>query len=251
MELGLKGKVALVTGGSMGIGKAVVLELAEEGALVTTCARRREPLEEVREEAERKGLGLRVFQADCGEEKDVEALVKAVLDAHGRIDILVNSLGGAPAGGVEALTEETWRDALIRGKLMGQIRCSSKVFPHMKRQRYGRIVNIVGTHWKQPHAWVIAASVVNAGVVAFTKGLSLEGAPHNVLINVVNPGAIATERIRYLKERGGRDIHEEIPLGREGTPEEISGLVVYFASERASYVSGAHVDVDGGHMRCI
>ncbi|MBI4507272.1 MAG: SDR family oxidoreductase [Chloroflexi bacterium] len=261
MDLGLRGKVALITGGSRGLGRAVTHALAAEGASVAACARNQADLDALAAELAARGGQAFVMPADCTRTPDVQTFVDAVLGRFGRVDVLVNSLIGPKAAPFVQLSDEEWLEAL-NGKLLGHIRCARAVFPHMVRQGGGRIINIVGNWGIQPLAAAIMASVVNAGLLNFTKALAELGAPHAVLVNAVNPGPSDTDRIRgIIQQRAAmlgkspdevrQSVVADVPLQRLGRPEEIAAVIAFLASERASYVTGALYDIDGGQTRCI
>lgn len=262
MNFGLNGKTALVTGASTGIGKAVALALAREGVHVGIAARREDVLADaVQEIRSATGGGIWGAPADCSKPADVVRFVDQAVARMRRIDILVNALGGAPAGGLLDLTDEAWETALAL-KLLGQIRCCKAVVPHMQRQKAGRIVNIAGSQWKRPLGTSIAAGVTNAGLVNFTKALAESLASDNILVNVINPGPTDTDRLRYLiKQRAEHrgtsvdrvraEFADETMLRRFGTPEEVAHVIVFLVSELATFVTGAVIDVDGGQSRSL
>lgn len=251
MDLGLKGRVALITGGSKGIGRASARSLTAEGARVAIAARNREGLEKAAGpiRAETGGEVITV-SADCTIDGEVSAMVERVLDHFGRIDILVNSIGAAKAGPFIELADEDWQESLAL-KLMGQIRAARAVFPHMRKQRWGRIINVVGVHCSLPDAQAMPAGVANAGLLNFTKALAELGGRDGVLVNSVNPGTVRTARLEYLLQKGVRYDLNRITLGRFADPEEVASVITFLASERSSYICGACITVDGGQVKCI
>ncbi len=260
MDLGLQDKVALIAGGSLGIGRATAARLAAEGARVVICGRDADRLTLAASEISKlSGAKVEGIPADCGRESDVAQLVDQVTARFGRVDILVNSLQGPKAVPFLESTDDDWVEGL-NVKLLGQVRCARAVFPHMARQQWGRIVNIGGTHGHIPSAYAISAGVVNAALVSFSKALAELGAPHNILVNVVSPGPIGTGRTEYLIKTKAEDrgISEEEAvrqhvastlLRRIGEPDEVSAVIAFLASEQASYVTGAMYSVDGGQNR--
>lgn len=251
MDLGLKGKVALVTGGSKGIGGASATLLAREGARVAISARKQSELDE-KAAALRAETGADVLPVacDCTKPADVKALVARVIEHFGRIDVLVNSIGTAKAGHFLELSEHDWHQSLAL-KLYGQIWTAREVFPHMQAQRWGRIVNVVGTHYSLAEAHAMPAGVANAGLLNFTKALAELGGPDGVLVNAVNPGTVRTARLEYLMAQGVEYDLKNITLHRFAEPEEIASAIVFLASERASYICGAYLNVDGGQLKCV
>ena len=262
MDLGIKGKIALVSGASTGIGAAVVTRLASEGARVVACARNEGRLQKAVQEIKTAyGGNVLGFAGDCARQEDVDALVKFAVSSFGGVDILVNLLAGPKAADFFDLSDDDWHEA-FNLKLMGQMRCARAAFPHMKAKNRGRIINVIGTHGHQPHAYLITAGVVNAALLNFTKALAELGAPHGILVNAVNPGPIETERMQYILraksaqhnvsiQEARREWEEGTLLKRYGLPNEISAVVAFLASDLASYITGTSIDVDGGQTQGV
>ncbi|MBI2467357.1 MAG: SDR family oxidoreductase [Candidatus Rokubacteria bacterium] len=260
MDLGLKGKVAIVTGGSEGIGKATARALAREGAKVAICARRRDVLERATREIQ-DGTGGDVLPvvADVSKSGEVEHLVQTVVATYGRLDILVNNAGVGAAGAFEAVGDDAWH-ADLELKLFGAIRCARLAIPHMRAQGGGRIINVLNWQAKTPWAASTPTSVSRAAGMALTKVLSKEFAKSNILVNCVLIGTIksAQNDRQYHAARGKNpaltleQFYSEMahqrgcPLGRAGEPEEAGDVIAFLASERASYVSGVALNLDGG-----
>jgi 3-oxoacyl-[acyl-carrier protein] reductase len=252
MELGLKGKVAIVTGGSEGIGRATALRLAEEGAHVAICARRKEPLDQVGSEIQKLGAQGLALVADMSKAADVERFIKAVADRFGRIDILVNNAGTSKRGAFLELTDEEW-SADIELKVFGAIRCTRLAVPYMKKQGGGRIVNITITSAKQPGAQSYPTSVSRAAGLAITKALSKEFAADNILVNTVCIGRIKSGQHERRYKRDGvsaeqyySNVSKDIPMKRVGEAEEVANVITFLVSDAASYVTGSSVNLDGG-----
>jgi NAD(P)-dependent dehydrogenase (short-subunit alcohol dehydrogenase family) len=262
MDLGLRGKVALVTGGSKGIGKAVTRGLGTEGAKVAICARERGPLEKAAAElAAETGSQIFPVAGDLTKPADVRAIVDKTIAHFGRIDILVNNAGAAPGGLLLDLSEEDWQSAL-QLKFMGYVRCMTAVIPHMLKQGGGRIVNVVGNDGVKPIGIELTPSAANAADLAVTVALAEQYGRNGICINAINPGPVATERWDGLvagiaKARGITDAEAQsraersIPLGRICTPEEVANVVVFVASDRASFMNGAVITLDGGQRKAL
>lgn len=261
MDLGLQGKIALVTGGSLGIGRAAAFGLAREGASVALCARGKEALAETAEAIRAFGVKALPIQADCTRPEDVTRLVHAVVAEFGGIDILVNSIGAAKGGNFLEFTEGDWEESLAL-KLLGQIRCCREVLPIMRARGGGTIVNVIGHRGKQPDGRALPAGVANAGLINFTVGLAQEEARYGIRVVGVNPAPVETRRLQSVFETEARVLGvsvdearrrwlSHVPLGRAARPEEISDVIVFLASVRASYITGTVVHVDGGATRCI
>lgn len=262
MDLRLEGKAALVTGGSKGIGKAVAMGLAREGARLGIVARGADLLEKTTREIQAATHSEVVpFPGDLMKPGDVQRVVKDAVARFGRIDILVNNAGAAPGGLLLNLTEDDWALAL-QLKFMGYVRCMREVIPHMIRQGGGRIVNIVGNDGVKPTYLELTPSAANAAGLAVTQALAEQYGRYNILINAINPGPVSTNRwdglVRaYARDKGlsveeaSRRAVQSIPLGRIATPEEVADVVVFVASERARFLNGALITLDGGQRKAI
>ncbi|MBI4333907.1 MAG: SDR family oxidoreductase [Chloroflexi bacterium] len=252
MELGLKDKVAIVTGGSKGIGRATALGFIEEGAHVLICARGEETLEAVAQELSAMGKGRVVaVPADLTRAEAIQEVVAHCLEAFGRIDILVNNAGSARPGDFFQLPDEAWQEDWSL-KFFGYMRMAREVLHHMLRQRNGVIINVIGTGGLRPTAGYMVGGSANAALIHFTKALADEGAKNGVRVVGINPGPILTERLeRFLTTLGGEGKKEEVlqrltPLGRVGKPEEVADLVLFLSSARAAFIHGANITIDGG-----
>src|SRR5262245_41972124 len=252
MELGLKGKVAVVTGGTQGIGRATALRFAKEGANVAICARNADRLEQTSAELRKTGVEVLSMSADCSKPEDIEKFMGAVEKKFGRIDVLVKNAGESQRGKFLETDDAKWA-ADIELKVFGAIRCSRLAIPHMKKQGGGRIINITISSAKQPGAESMPTSVSRAAGLAITKALSKEFAADNILVNTVCIGKIKSgqhERRYKADNRTAEEYYKQaardIPLGRVGEAEEVANVIAFLASDAASYVTGTSINLDGG-----
>jgi 3-oxoacyl-[acyl-carrier protein] reductase len=252
MDLGLKGRVALVTGGTQGIGRASALRLAAEGARVAVAARGAEGLERTAGELRAAGGDGLALSADVSRAEDCTRLVAEVVDRFGGIDILVNNAGTSATGAFEAVDDATWQ-ADFDLKLFAAVRLARLAIPHMTRAGGGRIINITNIGAKQPRARSMPTTVTRAAGLALTKALSKEYAPQGILVNTICIGLVrAGQHERRAAQRGVdvetlyAEMAKDIPLGRVGDAEEVANVVAFLASAAASYVTGTSINLDGG-----
>ena len=241
MDLGLRGRTAIVCGASSGMGLAIAEALAAEGANVAMFARRRDLLER---EADR--LGALAVRGDLTVPRDLARLVELTIGAFGGIDILVNNGGGPPPGPAAGMTDDAVEGA-VELLLLSAIRLTNLCLPHLEQSGHGRIVNIESSSVRAPIDNLALSNALRPGVVGWMKTLAREVGPKGITVNTIAPGRIDTERLRSLAGRRRR--HRRIPLGRLGDPAEIAAVACFLASDRASYVTGAVVPVDGGLTR--
>lgn len=262
MDLGLADRVALVAASSKGLGRAVAEELAAEGAHVVVSARGEAALEETLRAVEALGPGhVLAVRSDLAEPGASGALAAAALDRFGRVDILVNNAGGPPTGSFEDHTPEAWRRA-YRLNLESALDLTRAVLPGMKENGWGRIVNITSVAVKEPVDGLILSNSIRAAVTGFARTLANEVAPFGITVNNALPGFTRTDRLIELavsmaetRGVGTEEVEAEwnarIPAGRLGEPREFAALVAFLASDRASYITGVSVTVDGGRTRAL
>jgi 3-oxoacyl-[acyl-carrier protein] reductase len=244
VDLGLKGRTAIVCGSSSGIGLAIAESLAEEGANVAMFARRRDLLER---EAER--IGALAVRGDLTNPRDLKQLVDKTIEAFGSIDILVNNGGGPPRGPALEVTEESL-EAAVELLLLSAFRLTMLCLPHLRSSGHGRVINITSSSVRQPIEKLALSNAVRPGVIGWAKTLSQELGPDGITVNSIAPGRIETARLAEAYENGPKpEDLQEIPLRRFGHTREIADVVTFLASDRAAYVTGAVIAVDGGLTR--
>jgi 3-oxoacyl-[acyl-carrier protein] reductase/bacilysin biosynthesis oxidoreductase BacG len=254
MELELNGKVAIVTGGSKGIGRATALAFLNEGASVMVCARGAEALAETKAAAGDAANRLETCTADLVDPVAIQNVVAQCVARFGRVDILINNAGSARPGDFLKLPDDAWL-ADWSLKFFGYVRMAREVLPHMASHRNGVVVNVIGAAALNPRGSYMIGGAANAALNHFTKALADEGAKHGVRVVGINPGPILTERL--LKMRGAlvpagagqpddEAFRKMTPLGRVGTAEEVADLVLFLASARAAFIHGANITIDGG-----
>ena len=262
MELGLKGRVALVASGSMGLGRAAALELSREGAKVAIGALDDPHLNGAAERIRRETGGeVLAIPADVSDAEQAKAFVRKAIDHYGTADILVNNAGGPPAADFLDIDETLWEKG-FRLNLLSTILMTREVVPVLKAKRWGRIINMTSISVKQPIDGLILSNTVRSGVIGLAKSLSNELAPFNITVNNVCPGYTLTDRVRNLaKTTAAKEgttpeavigrWEASIPMKRLGTPEEFAALVAFLASERSGYITGAAIHIDGGWYKGV
>ena len=262
MNFGIEGRKALVTGGSLGIGRACAEALVAEGVHVAIAARDEERLNAVADElAANSNVQVGAVVGDLSQAADVMHVIASATELLGQIDILVNNAGSAPLGTIGEIDDATWQSSFDL-KLMGYVRCARAVMGPMRERRWGRIINVIGNGGHFPTAKYIAGGAINAAILNITQALAEECGPDNVLVNGVNPTATATDRwsqlVKQRMEMTGETEQEVYrasaarnPLGRIGEPEDIANMVTFLCSERANFVNGALIEVDGGVTRAL
>jgi len=256
MDLGLKGKRALVMAASRGLGLASARALAQEGCNLVVCSRDRSRIDAAADSLRRDtGVGVHAVAADVSGASEASMLVATAVERLGGLDIVVHNAGGPPAGEFLAMTEEQWQKAFEQN-LLSLVRVANAAVPEMKRAGGGRILTIASSSVKQPIPNLVLSNALRAGVWGLAKTMARELAPFGILVNVIAPGRIQTERIEELDaanaKRTGKPLEEikkesvaSIPMGRLGRPEELANLVAFLASERAGYITGQAIFVDG------
>jgi 3-oxoacyl-[acyl-carrier protein] reductase len=266
MNLGLKEKVALVLAASKGLGRACALEFYREGAHVIMCSRSQENLvqarKDIKEECSSNNLNKIVpLVADLSFPDQISTLVETAIREFGKIDILVHNAGGPPSGPIGKISYDDWESS-INLNLLSFIRIVYEVLPYMQKQKFGRIIAITSVSVKQPLDNLVLSNTTRLGVVGFAKTLANEYAKDKILVNVVCPGPTLTNRMKDLidstvqitgksKEEVMKNWTDQIPLGRLGNPMELASLITFLASEKASYITGTTIQVDGGFVKSI
>lgn len=262
MDLGIRDKVALVAASSKGLGRAIAEELAAEGVNLVMCARGVDALRDAAKSIrDRTGVTVIDVAADVSDQAGLTRVTAAALEKFGRVDILVNNSGGPPSGPFESYTPEMWESA-TRLLLFSVVGFTRALLPGMKDRGWGRILNVTSIAVKQPIEGLMLSNSLRAAVTGFARSLANEVAPFNVTVNNLMPGYTRTDRMEQLgraaAERSGVPIKDtfakwekEIPMGRLGEPREFAALAAFLASERASYITGSSIAVDGGWIRSL
>ena len=262
MNLNLNNKNAIVCASSQGLGKAAALDLAEEGVNLAICSRNQDKINKVKEEIHRKinsEIKVIALQVDLDSPDEIQAFYKQVENDLGSVDILVNNNGGPPPSTFEQLSDDDWQKA-FNSTMMSCLRLSRLVIPNMKKNAWGRIINISSVSVKTPVNGLFLSNSLRMGVLGWAKALSDELAPHGVTVNTVCPGYTRTERVEAIletqsnssglkKEEIEKSIAENIPMKRVGEAEDLAGLITFLASEKADYMTGLAIQVDGGSAR--
>ena len=263
MDMGIKGKSALVTGGSRGIGSETARQFLEEGVRVTICGRNAQTLERTRAElAKATGGEIHAVVADMTKEADIARLVEAAKQRFGTVDILVNNAGQMYSGRFAVLNDAGLKEQL-ETKLFGFMRAIRLVYPLMTAQRWGRIVNIIGGAGKEPDPYMFGSGITNSALLNITKSLSTEFGADNVLVNAVCPGwvdtnlwqrnaqGLAAELDAQSEEEARKLAARKNSLNRFGKPQELANAIVFLCSERASYITGVSLNLDGGRLKSL
>ncbi|HZC99580.1 MAG TPA: SDR family oxidoreductase [Actinomycetes bacterium] len=260
MDLKLKGRVALVTGGGSGIGAAIAHALVEEGAAVAICGRQVEPLEEVAASL-RDARPFLTIQADTGSPEQVQRLVERVVEQFDALDILVNNAGSSLFASFEEIPDERWLSDL-NVKLVGYARCLRETLPHLRRSAHGCVVNVGGNAGRHPLAYHLPGGAANAGLLHFTVAMAEYLGPEGVRVVGVAPGLVDTPRLRKQVEVQARlwgvpeeaaraRMIEQIPLRTVSRPDDVANLVCFLVSDRARMITGTTITIDGGFTRGI
>lgn len=260
MNLGIQDKVAIISASSKGLGRACAEELAAEGCNLTIFSRNsvdiRKTANEIREKYKTRVLPL---QADTSSSKDLKNVVRSTIREYKTVHILINNAGGPPFGYFEDFKAKDWQNALELN-LLSVINLTKEVIPYMEKQEWGRIINITSIAVKQPIDGLILSNTARAGVIGFAKTLSNEYGKYNILVNNLCPGRIMTDRIKEIAEKRAKEtkksfktvikgMESDIPVGRIGSPEEFGSMVAFLVSERASYITGNTIQIDGGYSK--
>ena len=260
MDLGLRGKVALVVASSKGLGRAIAEELATEGASIAMCARGEDDLNRARDEiAAHHSADVLAIAGDVSNPDDAERIALAALQHFGHVDILVTNAGGPPSAKFESITPDMWQKTVDQ-TLMSAINLTRALLPQMRERKWGRVINITSITVKQPVDGLMLSNSIRAAVTGFARTLANEVARDGITVNNILPGYTRTQRVEQLagaiaeRERISADDararwEAEIPMGRLGEPREFAALAAFLASDRASYITGTSITVDGGWAR--
>ncbi|MDZ7266512.1 MAG: SDR family oxidoreductase [candidate division KSB1 bacterium] len=257
MDLGLQHKVAIVTGASRGLGRGIALALAREGCHLSICARQAAALEQAAAEMRAHQVRVLPLALDLSRADQITPLVEQTLEQFGRLDILINNVGGNRRGEFESTTEQDWQD-IIELNLMAQVRLSRAVVPHMRRQGGGVIIFIASIFGRESGGRGLSIyNTTKSAVISLAKIMAVELAPHKIRVNSVAPGSIRfpggswDKRCQQDPQGMAEFVKRELPLGRFGTVEEVANVVAFLASERASLITGACLNVDGCQSRSL
>ena len=263
MDLGIKGRAAIVTGGSRGIGRETARQFLEEGVRVTICGRNPASLEKTRADlALQTGGEIHAVPADMRKEEDIRRLVDQAKERFGTVDILVNNAGQMYSGRFNVLTDEGLKEQ-FETKIFGFMRAIRLVYPMMKAQRWGRIINVIGGAGKEPDPYMFGSGITNSGLLNITKSLSTEFGEYNVLVNAICPGwvdtnlwkrnadGLAQELGAKSEDEARRQAARKNSLNRFGKPEELANAIAFLCSERASYITGVSLNLDGGRLKSL
>ena len=262
MNLNLKNKNAIVCASSQGLGKAAAIDLAKEGVNLAICSRDQEKIDKAKEEILLKtehNIKIIAFKADLDSLEDIQIFLQEVEQSLGEVDILVNNTGGPPPSTFEQISDEDWQNA-FNSTMMSAIRLSRALVPNMKKKEWGRIINISSVSVKTPVNGLFLSNSLRMGVLGWAKALADELAAHSITVNTVCPGYTRTERVEAIlesqssssglsKEEIEKTIADNIPMKRVGEAEDLAGLITFLASEKANYMTGLAVQVDGGSAR--
>jgi 3-oxoacyl-[acyl-carrier protein] reductase len=262
MNLNLKNKNAIVCASSQGLGKAAAIDLAKEGVNLAICSRDQEKIDKAKEEIlQRTEHNIKVIalKADLDSLEDIQIFLQEVEQSLGEVDILVNNTGGPPPSTFEQISDEDWQNA-FNSTMMSAIRLSRSLVPNMKKKEWGRIINISSVSVKTPVNGLFLSNSLRMGVLGWAKALADELAAHGITVNTVCPGYTRTERVEAIlesqssssglsKEEIEKTIADNIPMKRVGEAEDLAGLITFLASEKANYMTGLAVQVDGGSAR--
>ena len=249
-------KIAFVGGGTKGIGKAIVKKLLRQGYTVYTASRNPKNVEKLIQQIP----NVKAYVGDLSEKEDIDRIFDQIIEEEGHIDILVNNLGGPPPGNFDDIDDETWIQS-FKLTFLSKVRMIRKVLPTMKKQKWGRIVNMESVSVKTPYPNLITSNAIRPAVIGLSKHLASELALYNITINTIATGLTATQRIenliKYAAEKKGISYEEElrlrvkdVPMGRLAKPEEIASVVAFLVSDEASFITGAVIPVDGGWIKC-